>query len=209
MFWRKKPLKYDILIPPLNKPVHQLSETEAQAFFDWYMEQLDERTAYLRQYTGLALDYSPESLVPLWKWFLRRAEIENTPAERLNELKKEKAGHPLADTVLKDSARQLSLETEYIIRDIGMYWGQVFVKNHPSIHWGFYTRPKRDMFVNRPLLLGFPNEVFPDRAGVPFEPVHMTHIQACGLFRHHTSKYDLLKIHRIWEEKIVNPEPEE
>ena len=202
MYWIERPLNYEILIPPLDKPVNRLTRAEAQAFFDWYTGKLDERTDYLRRYTRIDLDYTPASLVPLWKWFLRNAKIEKTPAPRLEELKQQLAGSPLADIVLKDNARQFSLETAYIIRDIGMYWGQVFVRNHPSIRWGFYTAPKRDMFVNQPLLLGFPNEVLPVKEGPPFEPVHMTQVQACKLYRKNASKYDLLTIHRIWADKI-------
>lgn len=206
MFWIEKPLNYEILIPPVEKPMNRLTQAEAQAFFDWYTGKLEERTAYLRRVTKLTLDYTPASLVPLWKWFLRHAEIEKTPPARLAELKEQLAGNPLADTVLKEHTQQFSLQTEYIIRDIGMYWGQVFVKNYPSIRWGYYTAPKRDMFVNRPLLLGFANEVFPEKEGPPFEPIHMAGVQASKLHRRQSSKYDLLNIHRIWEDKILPPE---
>lgn len=202
MFWIKKPLNYEILVPPLEKPVDQLSRAEARQYFDWYLSKLEDRTDYLRDVTGLPLDHSPASLVPLWKWFLRHAEIEKTPPARLAELEAQFAGSPLAATLLEENARQLSLQTEYMIRDIGMYWGQVFVKNHPGIHWDFYTTPKRDMFVNRPLLMGFPNEIFPEKEGVPFEPVHMAGVQASKLFRGNQSKYDLIRVHNIWAEKI-------
>lgn len=202
MFWRKKPPKYEIQVPPLDKPFDQLTRAEAQAFFDWYTGQLEARTAYLRQYTGLKLDHSPESLVRLWKWFLRHAQIEDTPPERLDSLKQQLSSSPLVETVLQEQARQFTLETECVIWDIGMYWGQTFVLNHPSIYWGFYSAPKRDLFVNRPLLLGFPNEVFPEKEGPPFEPVHMTHVQASRLLRSEASGYDLLNVHMVWADKI-------
>lgn len=204
MFWREKKTEYDILVPPLSKPVNQFTEAEAQAYFEWYIEKIEERVNYLSSYTKLNLDYSPNSLVRLWGWFLKNAKIETTPKARLADLEKEltTSGSPFTNDVLNENARQLSLETEYIIRDIGMYWGEVFVKNHSSVYWGFYTTPKKDSFVNHPLLLGFPNEIFPDRDGPPFEPIHMAKVQASKLLRRTASPNDLLQIHRVWERKI-------
>ncbi len=47
--------------------------------------------------------------------------------------------------------RRFSLITAYIMRDIGMHLGEVFVKNYSNISWGFYTKPKSDFFVNQPV----------------------------------------------------------
>ena len=194
MFWHTKKPEYEIVVPPLSKPFKQLSKTEAQAFFDWHMSKLEERIDYLRTHTKLNLDYSPKSLVPLWKWFLKRAEIEDTPQARLQTLEQKltQASSPFTETVLRENARQLSFETECIIRDIAMYLGEMFVKSHPSVYWGFYTTPKTDIFVNHPLLLGFPNSTFPERSGVPFEPVHMARVKALRLLDGTAAGDDLL-----------------
>lgn len=204
MYWRRKKVAYNILIPPITKNMDQLTKTEAQEYFEWFTGKLVERTEYLRSYTKLLLDYSPESLVSLWAWFLRKAEIEATPKAQLEALKKRliEANSPFVDTILRDRTKQFTLETEYIIRDIGMYWGEIFVNNYPSIYWDYYTKPKRDLFVNRPLLRGFPNEIFPNKEGVAFEPIYMTQVQASRIFNGEESKSDLLRIHRIWESKI-------
>lgn len=83
-----------------------------------------------------------------------------------------------------------------------MYFGEVFVKNHPSIHWGFYTSPKSDAFVNHPVLFGFPNEVFPEKKGVPLVPLHVVRIRALRLLDHAAGEKDLLSLYELWEDKI-------
>lgn len=199
MFWVKKDLKYEILIPPLSKPFDQLTKKEAQQFFDWYMATMDGRIAYLKIASGLKLDYSPDSLIPLWKWFLKKAEIEVTPQASLQALEAQlrSAKSPFVKEVLADRAKQLSLETEYILQDIARYFGEVYVKNYPFIHWGFYSTPKREMNVNQPVLMGFPNKIFPEKKGVPLPPLHVVRVRALRLLSSEASKYDLYDLFNI------------
>lgn len=203
MFWTKK-ASYDVLLPPIAKSFDKFTKQEAQDYFEWFVSKIGERTDYLRINTGLRLDYSSESLVSLWAWFLRNAEIEVTPKEQLEFLRKqlEESKNPLTDVILREHAKQFSLKTECMIRDIGMYWGEIFVKNYPTVYWSYYTKPRNDLFVNRPVLLGFPNEIFPEKRGMPFEPVHMVHVRACRLLDGDAAKRDLLDIHDIWESKF-------
>ena len=200
MFGRKSN-SYGVYLPPIHKNIDQFTPREAKEYFEWFMDIKGERIEYLKQFSRLKLNYSIESLVPLWSWFLRNAEIEVTPKEQIDNFRKklEESKFPLADVVLQNQTKRFTLETECIIRDIGMYWGDIFVKNHPDVNWSYFTKPKRHLFVNRPLLTGFPNEVDPEKKGMPFEPIHMTHVRACRLFDGESSKKDLLEIHYIWE----------
>ena len=43
MFWKKKKLEYDILIPPLEKAFEKFSLEEAEAYFVWYLDKIDSR----------------------------------------------------------------------------------------------------------------------------------------------------------------------
>ena len=68
------------LVPPFHKAPAEFSPAEARAYFDWYLSHLDGRCEYLKelvyQTSDLAegtLDYTLESLRPLWAWFLPRA----------------------------------------------------------------------------------------------------------------------------------------
>ncbi|MBR3919861.1 MAG: hypothetical protein IKJ59_14225 [Clostridia bacterium] len=210
MYWKKKKLTYDILIPPLTKKILDFSAEETESYFRWFMQQIPSRIEYLTEVCSQQLkidrsklDLSAESLVYIWEWFLKVAEIEQTPKAALNDLSKQYNYLPrsLKKHFLEQSKEQLSLQTEYIIRDIGMYIGEVFVREHPVIYWGYYTPPQLDRFTNSPLLLGFEYDyVSPFK--VPFEPIHMVGVQAANLFDKSANKMDLIKIYRIWERHV-------
>lgn len=47
------------------------------------------------------------------------------------------------------------METMIYGLDIAIYFAEVIVRNNPSIHWGYYVKPKNRSSVNQPVLLGF------------------------------------------------------
>lgn len=205
MYWRMKKLKYEILIPRLEKNIGQLNDTEAQAYFEWFMECVPQRVAYVSEVCARELhihrekmDCSPESLLLLWKWFRRRARTEFPPRDG-----REKQGQGFPDGVWRDS-RQLTLETEYILRDVGMYFGETFRKNHPNIYWTYYTKPRRDFFVNHPLLKGFVDMTTGKPFEACFEPIHYAGVQASKILKKASKDSDLLTIYNIWAEKAEN-----
>ena len=205
MFWRKQEKQYSILLPPINKAIKSLSKKEAQTYFEWYIGKIDERIEYLQAVSHVTLDYSPESLIPIWGWFLRNAKFEKTPEIRLDELRAQLKAHnnSFIESIIAESQYQLTLETEYMLQDIAKYLGQVFIKNYDSVHWGYYTTPKTDAFVNCPLIIGFPNQIFPQKPGVPLAPDHIVHIQATKLLRNKAAKNDLFDIYSVWAEKLL------
>lgn len=204
MHRRKKAIKYQFAIPPLNKPFSELSSQEAKEFFDWYMKVLPSRIQYLSRYCDNqrgndAMDLSPESLIPLWRWFLIIARKESTSKWELEQLAQQYKKCPLLkDYMLDQSKEKFSLETEFILRDIGMYLGAVFVKNNPSILWGYYEQPKTDFFVNTPLLQGFVDTRFEPPFPMVFEPIHMVGVQAANIWDNTQSNDDLLCLYRKW-----------
>ena len=73
--------RYLPLVPPIPKAPIEFTKQETQAYFDWYMEHIDERCQYVIEKASSYLhcspsvfDYSYESLIPLWEWFINDAE---------------------------------------------------------------------------------------------------------------------------------------
>lgn len=207
MFWKKTEIKYDVLIPPLSKRIEDLTPKETKIFFEWYIGQIPKRVEYLASYVAGQLnidshqiDYSPESLILVWKWFLGIAQTERTPKERIEGLCNLYVDLPitLRDYILNESREQFSLQTEYILRDIGMYLGEVFVKNSQCIHWGYYTKPKTDFYVNTPLLLGFEDNRFEPPFKMTFEPIHMVGVQAANIWDKTQKNTDLFELYQKW-----------
>lgn len=201
MYWNKKILNYDILIPPLSKPFDMLSLEEATNYFEWYINCIPKRIEYLRRVSNLQLDFSSESLVPLWNWLLKHAEIENTPKARLKEFNSQIKAMPydIANTVLKENETQFSLQTEYILRDIAMYFGEVCVKNNQAIYWGFHTDTEKDSFANMPILMGFLDRDFSPPFQAEFDPTFTVRCIACNIFDGDATKQDLKYMYDKWQ----------
>lgn len=54
----------------------EFTPQEVEAYFQWFIGIRLQRIAYLQAYLGVALDYSIDSLIDIWSWFLSIAEIE-------------------------------------------------------------------------------------------------------------------------------------
>ncbi len=201
-------VKYDILVPPFDRTPEQMTVAQTKKYFEWYISQIPSRVDYvsvkcehsLRLSKG-KINLSPESLILVWKWFISIAEIEEISEERLNEYRKSMSGMPesFIEHMVGNEKTQFSLITSYIIRDIGMYLGQVFINNHNNLKWEFYTKPKSDFFVNRPVIKGFEDKSFEPPFKPSFEPIHMVTVQAANIFDKTESKYDLFKLYSKWK----------
>lgn len=204
MYWHKKKLAYDILVPPLSKPFEKFTPKETEDYFKWYTSQLRTRIAYLQEYSGVDLNYSVNSLTDIWSWFLSVAEIEKTPKRKIKEVRSQRKtqSKEILEDVLKEQSKQFSLETEYIIRDIAMYFGEVYIRNNPSISWGYHTDPKVDSFANMPLLVGFEDREFAPPFKVQFELTFMIRGVACNLFEGDQKKEDLLELYNKWQRMV-------
>ncbi len=153
-------LKYEFMeYPDLLKDFDKMKKKEAEKYFNWYINEINNRILYLKTYMQKDIegesifDYTPESLIPLWEWFQTKIEFEEMTE---NEIQQELEDSPnrLKFLVLEDT-RKISLNTLSIATDVANYFAEVFRKNNPSIYWGFFTKPKNRISVNEPVLLGF------------------------------------------------------
>lgn len=211
MFWHSKSLKYNILIPPISKPLAEFSVSEAASYFSWFKDQIPYRIEYMSrrcsEHLGIRqvkIDMSPDSLKLVWRWFLEVAELEYTPMRKMEHLAGIYSKYPYAiqEYLMRTEKEQFSLQTEYILLDIGMYMGEVFVKNNPIIHWGYYTEPKTDFSVNRPVLLGFVDDRFTPPFSTEFDPIHMVGVQAANIWDNSQNESDLLRLYYNWQRFI-------
>ena len=197
----KKRANYEFLVPPLNKPFDELTFQEATDYFEWFVDSIPERIEYLRSVTNLIFDYSPESLITLWKWVIEQADVEKAPKNQIKELKRNLKSIPydMAETILTENSSQFTLQTEYMLRDVAMYFGEVCVKNNQSIYWGFHTDIEKDSFVNRPLLMGFLDKDFSPPFQAEFDPIFTVRCIAYNIIDGDESKYDLKQIYDKWK----------
>lgn len=151
-------MRYEMMVPPFEHGEFvDMSKKEAKQYFDWYTGQVAHRVNILKQIIeeeGVTdiLDYTPESLIPLWEWYEKKIEFIEKDAEELeNQIKR----YPdwMAPHI---STTKVSFETLKYALDISMYFAEIIIRSSGGkIQWGYFTRPKKRMSVNQPTLLGF------------------------------------------------------
>ena len=181
MYNKNELLDYVPLIPNIDKPYANLSKKEAEAYLEWFVSHIDERANYIKHIISVGLDvpdsllnFSFESLKIVWRWFLTVAETSPLQSKKTgnNTLLGKKT---FVNHVLNEAECDFSVQTYYIIRDIGMYVAKVFLNNYPNLEWTIKTKPKNYISVNEPLLVGFvddnpmyPKPFFPDLEPISF-----------------------------------------
>ena len=165
------------------------------------MEHLPKRMCYLRARCAgdlsieeSCLDYSAESLLLIWKWFLSSARLEKTPGEELEKMKK--GSEIFGESYINKS--QFTVATRYMLRDIGMYLGECFVRNYTSLEWSYYTKPKSDIYVNQPVIGGFQMTYQGRQGKLFFAPLHLAEVQAGKIFHQKHTSHDLFNIFDFW-----------
>ena len=131
-------------MPPVDHS--ELSDEEAQRSFDELTASSPERVASLRREVGDVLDLTPESLVPLWEWFVRR---EGARRDRGGDLPAWYAPDPP-----ELASQRLSPATLRDVDAIGHYLAEVFLRNVAGAAWGIGKLPKRMRYAhqNKPVV---------------------------------------------------------
>jgi hypothetical protein len=153
---RKPEMEYLLMQPPFEiKPFKDMTKKEAQSHFDWYVGEIPTRIELLiNAYSATSgmgkedLDYSPESLIKLWHWYINNANIEEKPEEVKSF---ERAQYP--EWIQKDlSNKKISIGWMSIAMDIAIYFSECFIKEYGTVRWGFVSKPKSLAYINKPVL---------------------------------------------------------
>jgi hypothetical protein len=134
-----------------------MSDEQAQAFFDQYLQLREERLVALNHrywQTGGGnesdLDFSPDSLGPLWVWAtkqLRRREFTSAELEHARSL---------PASIRQDYKPPLSEDSLILINDVAFYFAEVLIRTLEGVQWKVCrTKVKRYVDRNQPVLSGF------------------------------------------------------
>ena len=187
-----------LMIPPINKSFNDFSTKETKQHFEWYVAQSDTRINQLQSYiikTGspeVILDGTIESLIPLWQWFEGNIKTEKKTEE---DMEAELVGRPewIHSEIRKIDWKFTVLTLAQAV-DISFYFAKVFIDHNNCIRWGYYTKPKNRSSVNRPVLLGFRNNLDLD----PREIV----IVCCRKSLEEKKETRLLDVYNFWVKYI-------
>ena len=87
-------VEYDLLVPPLGLNYDNLTPKQAKENFNWFISKIPERMEYFKKRCSSdldididELDYSADSFLHVWRWFLNTALIEKTPEKEIEEMR--------------------------------------------------------------------------------------------------------------------------
>jgi hypothetical protein len=192
-------MEYVLMVPPFEmKPFREMTKKEAQRHFDWYIGEIPGRIELLKNAyaeTGGGrkedLDGSPESLIKLWQWYIDNAEIEEK-SEEAKRLERESSPEWMHKS-LKD--KKMSTLWLSVAMDMAMYFSECFIKEHDTISWGFVSKPKSLVHVNKPVLVGFRN-------GVVLEGTRILSVRTFKFIDGERNPNGLLKTYKVWSEDV-------
>jgi hypothetical protein len=186
-----------VQLPPPDRPIRERSRKELEEYFRWFFEVMEER---IRQLTGLVRaspgwqiwrpDYTPSSLESLGDWFPGQVETRLRTQEEINQIAdalKFPARIPINERTLSERTLSLSI-------DVGMYLGQVMIKNHSTLKWEHYLPGKRFADHGQPVVTGF--------GRVPLNPVRITQNTAHAVLAENPRFKTLKQLYNYWVQLI-------
>lgn len=188
-------------VPPFTfDSFESLTPKQAKALFQWYVNDIPFRLQQLQNYLDeetlgkIQLTKTKDSLVPLWDWFSAtirtRKRSESELQEELNTVPEWL--HP---SILADDEK-LTLDSVVVGMDISIYFAEVFIRYHPGVQWGYFTKPQKRVSVNEPVLLGF-------MKGMEMNPRRIVDTLMWQAVKK-TSTDGLAEAYTIWENFVPN-----
>lgn len=129
-------MDYIFMQPPFEtKPFKDMKKKDAQEHFEWYVGDITNRIEILRnafEVTGGGkkeeLDFSAESLIKIWNWYITKVEIYS---------------------------QKISLGWMSIAMDVAIYFSECIMNKYNTIKWGYVSKPISLAYANKPVLTGF------------------------------------------------------
>lgn len=197
---------YSVLEPPFSLNYYDWTKEQAKEYKDWFIKNMYERAEYVMEVSctsSLLNDTihctdisSPNNLITVWKWFRKVVRYEPRPQQEI-EAWRTRFGDIGVSTISKV---QLTVLSEFIVRDIGMLMSVILTENYSHLYWDIIKRPKNHIYINRPVIKGFidDNPKYPKPFAASFEPVHMVGVQASKILRGKSTDTDLFDIYKLW-----------
>jgi hypothetical protein len=172
---------YAIVEPPFALRFRERSKSELETYRTWFHRVSPERIAELakavqstRGFEDWKPDLTPESLETLGRWFDGEVKTRKKTSAEV-----EHARATLAFPI-DVPEEELNDRTYSLAIDIGMYFGQVVLKNLPGTRWDQPLKNTKFIDYGQPVIMGF--------GTVPLNPVGVMVTTAFGISRGKASR---------------------
>ena len=143
---------------------------------------------------NLPIDYdfqskTKEELKLYAKWFEENVETEKLSEE---EYKEKRAAVP---DYIEIQDWDITIKTRSLAVDIGIYFGEVFIKNHKGLKWEQYlTRSKYHMDKGHMVIKGFGKDVL--------NSIWIIYVLASGLAKKTKKGTRLYELYNVWKQDL-------
>lgn len=146
---------YELIDPPFSLQFRDMTRRQLREYAHWFHESTPARVAQLGRAvsatSGYELwqpDYSPASLVDLSTWFDCEVELRPRTDEELRSIR------GAISIPIHVSEHELTDRTISLSMDIGMYFGQVVLRNVPGTEWTQRFTAKTSIDYGQPVIIG-------------------------------------------------------
>jgi hypothetical protein len=182
-------MNYAIIQPPFPLQFRDMSKTELETYGAWFHQVSPDRIAELTRAVKRTPGYehwepnaTPESLDDLGRWFEGKVETRRKTAEEIEETRT-KLTFPIDIPEL-----ELTDESFSLAMDVGIYFGQVILKNLTGTRWDQPLKNKKFADYGQPVIMGF--------GTVPLNPVRVLVMTAYGVSRKKPAR--LRELYETW-----------
>ena len=165
-------MEYSLMTPPFQiKNFEEMTEKDAKEHYEWYLSEIPNRldllekaVIALKQNHEVKLNFSKDTLIDLWGWYIDNVQIiQKSDEEYQNELVS-------SNPMIKEFIKKEEIATGWlsIAMDISIYFAECLVKNNEVLNWGLVTKPKSLACANKPIIIGFKNNMKLDATNVIF-----------------------------------------
>jgi hypothetical protein len=184
-------MAYSIIQPPFSLKFRQMSKPELRSYLEWFLKVLPERLVALEwtirgssEYSSWKVNYSPNSLAPLGNWFAGQIETRKRTKEEIEAMSLR------LNYSVEGSSQELTNRSFSLAVDVGMYFGQVILENHPGTSWDQLLDNKRYADYGQPIIVGL--------GKVPLNPVRIAVTLAYAIAGGKPDGTRLRAIYKIW-----------
>lgn len=142
----------------VNKSFSDFSKKDALVYFEWFEKIKGERVRYLKQEVERenpkhSLNYTRNSFSGLTKWLISKIDFVHPSDYEVRKFNDKMKKTPELANIIKPINITLAQELVSIIFDIGIYYGEMIIKNCENYKWGFTLKPKSYVHYAQPILI--------------------------------------------------------
>ncbi len=180
---------------PIDYEFSTKTKDELKLYWIWFKENKEERIAYLREivkstegFEDWSADFSSDSLKKLGEWLDQNIEIEKLPEVVYNKKRSETPSY------IDVNDWDLTIKTRSILVDVGIYFGEVFIKEHKNLKWEqYFSRVKKDNNNGHIVIKLKKREL---------NPIWLLYILGLGLADNTKDAHNLYNLFQVWEKFI-------